>query len=67
MRYVEFRDAIHSDLRKHPEGFTWEELRERNRLPYDRPCGNWTRRLETEIELKRVKRSGKGNALVWML
>lgn len=49
MRYVEFRDLILKELKKHPEGFTWKELRDRLNLPYKRPCPEWTKRLEKEI------------------
>ena len=63
MRYVEFREAIENELRKNPEGLTWVKLRDRLRLPYDQPCGSWTRRLEDEIGLSRLK--GSGRAYVW--
>ena len=65
MRYVEFRDALEARLRKCPGGMTWKELREDLGLPYDRPCPEWTRRLEKEIHLVRQKATGK--ALVWRL
>ena len=63
MRYVEFRDTIHQTLLGHPEGLTWGQLQQRLRLPYDRPCQTWTRRLEREIGLSRAK--GNGRALLW--
>lgn len=63
MRYTEFRDLIQSELRRHPAGLTWVELKTRLRLPYDRPCPTWTRQLEEEIGLRRVP--GKGRAKVW--
>ncbi len=63
MRYVEFRDTIAGELRTTPEGLTWVELRDRLELPYDRPCPTWTRQLEEEIGLMRVK--GDGRALLW--
>ena len=67
MRYTEFREAIRSELLKSREGLTWKELKERKQLPYDRPCGTWTRWLEKEIGLRRDKREGSGNSLVWSL
>ena len=67
MKYIEFRERIKSDLESCPEGLTWIELRMRNALPYQRACPDWTRHLEKDIGLKRVKRRGYGNALVWML
>ena len=35
MRYIEFRESIKKELRRHPEGCTWVELRNRLNLPYD--------------------------------
>ncbi len=58
MRYTEFREAIRSELLKQREGLTWKELKERKQLPYDRPCGTWTRWLEKEIGLRRIKKEG---------
>ena len=69
MRYVEFRDAIARALGKRPAGMTWVELREAAELPYERPCPEWTRRLEAEIGLERTPpadRSG-GRRHVWTL
>jgi hypothetical protein len=63
MRYAEFRDVIREELRRNPAGLTWVQLRDRLRLPYDRPCPTWTRQLEQEIGLSRAK--GASRALVW--
>ncbi len=63
MRYIEFRESIKKELRRHPEGFTWVELRDRLNLPYDRACPTWVKRMETEIGLVRAK--GVGRAYVW--
>jgi hypothetical protein len=63
MRYTEFRDALRKELPRHPGGLTWTELKERLRLPYERPCPTWVKELEQEIGLKRIK--GAGNAKVW--
>jgi hypothetical protein len=65
MRYVDFRDQIQKELRHHPAGFTWSQLRSRLDLPYDRPCPAWTARLEREIGLLRVK--GPGRGYIWRL
>ena len=65
MRYTEFRDAIRAELKRCSEGLTWKELQATLDLPYDRPCPNWTRRLEVEIGLQR--RPGPGRAYVWKL
>jgi hypothetical protein len=65
MRYTDFKAAIHRHLRRHSAGLTWLELREALALPYERPCPEWTRRLEAEIGLTR--RKGASRRLVWSL
>lgn len=65
MRYDQFRETVHQTLRKHPDGLAWRALREAGGLPYDRPCPEWTRRLETEIGLTRERAGGRG--LVWRI
>ncbi|HWB60906.1 MAG TPA: hypothetical protein VG733_15525 [Chthoniobacteraceae bacterium] len=65
MTYEKFRDTIRAELHRQQKrgGMTWGELRDGLALPYERPCPEWTRRLETEIGL--VRRKGAGRALVW--
>ena len=63
MQYVEYRDQIQRKLRRETAGLTWKQLRDELDLPYDRPCSNWTKRLENEIGLTRTK--GEGRGLVW--
>ena len=65
MRYTQYRDAIAGALRRRASGMTWDELRAHLVLPYDRPCPAWTKQLERDIGLTRVK--GEGRALVWKL
>ncbi len=65
MRYEDFKQAIHARLLALPSGSTWKQLKADLRLPYDRPCPEWTRRLEQEIDL--VRRKSTGAALVWAL
>ncbi len=65
MRYPDFRDTVRSALRRRRAGLTWAQLRDDFDLPYDRPCPEWTKRLEAEIGLVREK--GTGRALVWRL
>ncbi|MFG0250657.1 MAG: hypothetical protein ACF8OB_17365 [Phycisphaeraceae bacterium JB051] len=67
MKYTEFRDAIKDALKRSKSGMTWAELRDQLNLPYDRPCPEWTKRLEQEIGLKRIHVSGRGRAYVWSL
>ena len=65
MRYTEFREAIVSELAGRAGGMTWVELRDALGLPYDRPCPEWTARLEREAGLRRVK--GTGRSLTWKI
>lgn len=65
MKYSEFRDLIEKELRQNRSGRTWNDLRDRLGLPYDRPCPTWVKRLEDEIGLARVK--GSTRALVWTI
>lgn len=63
MTFLRFRELIHQELRQHPDGLSWVELRERLHLPYERPCPAWVRQLEQQISLRRVR--GTGRAKVW--
>jgi hypothetical protein len=63
MTYVAYKSAIANELKRHRAGRTWKELQSRLKLPYDRPCPEWTRRMEQESGLERVR--GEGRALVW--
>lgn len=65
MRYTEFRDSIRQELRRHPRGLTWADLRDQLALPYDRPCPTWVSSLEEEIGLVRAK--GPSRAHLWKL
>jgi len=65
MRYTEFRDLIQAELRQHPDGLTWLELKTRLNLPYERPCQTWIGELEKDIRLSRVK--GTGRAYLWKI
>ena len=67
MRYDDFRDVIRRELRRTRPGLTWTQLRDRLKLPYDRPCPAWTARLEKEIGLSRGRASGGGRSFVWKL
>jgi hypothetical protein len=63
MPYTAFNSAIAGELKRHRAGKTWKALRADLGLPYDRPCPEWTRRMEREIGLVRAK--GEGRAFVW--
>jgi hypothetical protein len=65
MRYVDFRDSICRELRRHHEGLTWPELRDRLDLSYKSPCPEWVTRMERENGLTRTP--GSGRAYVWRL
>ena len=65
MTYVAYRTSIAGELKRHRTGRTWSELQSRLKLPYARPCPEWTRKMEREIGLVREK--GDGPALVWRI
>ncbi len=65
MTYVLFKNLIQTDLRKRSKGKTWKELKSDLALPYERPCPEWTKKLEREIGLRRDK--GQGRELVWRI
>jgi hypothetical protein len=65
MLYTDFRKTIETELRRTAAGLTWSQMRSRLNLPYDRPCPTWTKQLESEIGLRRVK--GEGRSLVWKI
>jgi hypothetical protein len=65
MRYFEYKAGIQHYLERHSVGVSWQELRESLKLPYVRPCPEWTRRLEVEIGL--VRQKGAGRSLLWTL
>jgi hypothetical protein len=65
MRYIDFKSKILTELKRHPRGFTWGELKSRLDLPYKTPCQEWVNRMESEDGLRRVK--GDGRALVWRI
>ena len=48
MRYEQYKTAIQQHFKRIRAGATWLELRTALALPYDRPCPDWTRRLEGE-------------------
>jgi hypothetical protein len=55
MRFVEFKERIKAKLIEHPEGLTWDQLKDQLELPYDRPCPTWVLQLEKEIGLTRSR------------
>ncbi len=65
MRYFEYKAGIQHYLEKHSSGVFWQELRDALKLPYARPCPEWTRGLEAEIGL--VRQKGAGRSLLWTL
>jgi len=65
MRYTEFRDAIHNELRRVPSGLTWAALKKRLELPYSIPCPEWVKQMEQEVGLLRER--GSGRAFTWKL
>jgi hypothetical protein len=65
MRYTEFREGVETSLRRHPAGRTWEQLRAELKLARRRACPEWTKALEKDLGLKRVK--GAERAHIWKI
>ena len=65
MHYEEFKLLIHKELLKHPAGLTWDQIRDRLALPYERPSQTWIMRMEREIGLLRVRE--KQRTFVWKI
>jgi len=63
MTYATFRNKVQQTLRRNPSGLTWIELRGTAKLPYLRPCPEWTKQLENDIGLIRADKRGK--AFIW--
>jgi hypothetical protein len=63
MTYETFRNKVQQTLRRNPYGLTWVELRGAAKLPYQRPCPEWTKQLENDIGLIRADK--RGNAFIW--
>ena len=65
MKYIEVKSLIKNELEISRDGLTWQELKERLNLPYNRLCPEWTSQLEIDIGLSRNK--GTTRALIWTL
>lgn len=65
MTYETFREKVRRTLKRNPSGLTWVELRGTAKLPYQRPCPEWTKQLENDIGLIRADK--RGNALIWKI
>jgi hypothetical protein len=53
--YDEFQSRIAQELRKHPEGRSWSQIRDALRLPQKVPNNAWVRQMENDIGLLRLK------------
>jgi len=65
MTFEQFKQQVARTLGNYPAGLTRQELRQKAQLPYDRPCPEWTKRLEKELGLNRTDK--QGNSLVWKI
>ena len=65
MTYAQFKKRIQAELQRNSRGKTWKELRRDLALPYTRPCPEWTKTLEKEINL--VRKKGQGRELIWSI
>ena len=60
MGYNKFKEIIHEELKKSPDGLTWTQIRERRPELYQKwPANQWVRKLEEDIGLKRDRVKGK--------
>ncbi|MHA2243766.1 MAG: hypothetical protein ACXADY_02235 [Candidatus Hodarchaeales archaeon] len=64
LSYEEFKSKIANQLKEHPEGLTWSEIKENESLPQKYPNNKWVRQLEQDINLERKKIKGK---MIWKL
>lgn len=55
--YELFKTSIRDELKSHPEGRTWTQIRHALRLPQKVPNNVWVRLMEKEIGLLRLKSS----------
>lgn len=67
MSFDDFKNAIQATLLHQTKPLTWKELKRIAKLPYDRPCPEWTRRLEKEAGLERFTLPGRGNTRFWRM
>ena len=65
MRYEEVKAVLKNHLSENPEGQTWSQIKEQLNLPYETLCPEWTKQLETDIQL--LRKPGAGRAYVWTL
>ena len=62
--YELFKKKVYGKLRSYKNGLTWTEIREKTGLPQKVPYNAWTKRLEKEINLQRVK---DARGVVWLI
>ncbi|MCW6159684.1 MAG: DUF488 domain-containing protein [Candidatus Micrarchaeales archaeon] len=62
--YEEFKSKILALLNSRQQGFIWQEIKERLSLEQKVPNNKWVRKLEKEINLRRMKYDG---AIHWYL
>jgi uncharacterized protein YeaO (DUF488 family) len=53
--YEDFGKSIKNILERHPSGLTWTQIRDKLNLPQKYPNNKWVRKLERDINLKRIK------------
>ena len=62
--YEEFKNKILALLNSRQQGFIWQEIKEKLNLEQKVPNNKWVRKLEKEIDLRRMKYDG---AIHWYL
>ena len=56
--YEDFKESIKNILERHPGGLTWSQIRDKLNLPQKAPNNKWVRKLEEDINLRRIKLNG---------
>jgi len=62
--YEVFKKKVYAKLRSHKYGLTWHEIRDKAKLQQTVPNNRWTKQLERDIGLQRVK---DARGMVWVL
>lgn len=62
--YEDFKNSIKNLLNRYPGGLNWSKIRDKLNYQQKFPNNKWVKRLESDIDLKRIKR---GEEMTWIL
>ncbi len=62
--YEDFKNSIKNLLNRYPGGLNWSKIRDKLNYQQKFPNNKWVKRLEDDIDLKRIKR---GEEMTWLL